>query len=190
VYVYYEQHRDAAGATVLLELRLSSYSDGRLAIAFSTNLEKVLFDLCKTTLKEPPIGLRSYDDSTKCWSYLGNCGVAVLDRLRQITAAMGHEVQCVEVEDLTSQAANNRIDLSGKRARAPRPEDFFYQQSAPAKTPALTKETVAAKLSDLMGPVLDKRAYRQAALRYHPDRNNGDGSKMSELNMLWSVYNG
>lgn len=31
-----------------------------------------------------------------------------------------------------------------------------------------------------------KSAYRTAALALHPDRNNGDGSKMSALNTLWN----
>jgi hypothetical protein len=31
-----------------------------------------------------------------------------------------------------------------------------------------------------------KKLYRKAALAFHPDRNNGDGAKMSELNMIWN----
>lgn len=31
------------------------------------------------------------------------------------------------------------------------------------------------------------KAYRRAAMFYHPDRNNGDGSKMSELNSTWAI---
>ena len=31
------------------------------------------------------------------------------------------------------------------------------------------------------------KAYRKAALFYHPDRNKGDGSKMSELNSTWAI---
>lgn len=31
-----------------------------------------------------------------------------------------------------------------------------------------------------------KPYYRKAALALHPDRNNGDGSKMSQLNMIWA----
>lgn len=30
-----------------------------------------------------------------------------------------------------------------------------------------------------------KRLYRKAAIKYHPDRNGGNGSDMSELNRLW-----
>lgn len=35
-----------------------------------------------------------------------------------------------------------------------------------------------------------KKLYRSAAMRLHPDRNNGDGSRMSKLNELWSIYGG
>lgn len=31
------------------------------------------------------------------------------------------------------------------------------------------------------------RLYRKAATVYHPDRNGGDGSKMSELNSVWAI---
>jgi len=68
--------------------------------------------------------------------------------------------------------------------------DFFYQQVPVAATPTLTKEQVAAKLRLILGTdTVDKSSYRRAALRLHPDRNNGDGKPMSELNMLWQVYN-
>lgn len=33
-----------------------------------------------------------------------------------------------------------------------------------------------------------KKLYLSAAMRLHPDRNNGDGSKMSKLNELWGIY--
>ena len=33
-----------------------------------------------------------------------------------------------------------------------------------------------------------KKLYRSAAIRLHPDKNNGDGNKMSKLNELWGIY--
>jgi len=35
-----------------------------------------------------------------------------------------------------------------------------------------------------------KKVYRKAALFYHPDRNNNDGKKMSQLNYLWQSLEG
>ena len=190
MYVYYEHHKDSNDKIVLTELRLSSWDSGKLAINFNSTLEKTLFEMCKTILKGPPVAFRSYEDSNKVWSYLAGYGEGILTQLRTVTAAIGREIGCIEVEDLAAQAMHNFIDLSGKRAHAQRPEDFFYNHGQPVRQAALTKETVAAKLKQLMGETLDKHAYRKAAMRLHPDRNNGDGSKMSELNMLWSVYNG
>jgi hypothetical protein len=33
-----------------------------------------------------------------------------------------------------------------------------------------------------------QKLYKQAAMRWHPDRNNGDGSRMASLNQLWGAY--
>jgi hypothetical protein len=33
-----------------------------------------------------------------------------------------------------------------------------------------------------------KTLYRSAAIKWHPDRNAGDGSKMTDLNALWRTY--
>ena len=51
----------------------------------------------------------------------------------------------------------------------------------------ITKSDAEAFLRKL--GVVDKKSYRMKALALHPDRNGGDGAKMSELNMYWQVYN-
>lgn len=74
-------------------------------------------------------------------------------------------------------------------------EDFFYD-SAPITT-VVSKATLQNKLQILLEVSSEvfkdsdalKRAYRKKALAWHPDRNSGDGSRMSELNSLWSQYN-
>jgi hypothetical protein len=35
-----------------------------------------------------------------------------------------------------------------------------------------------------------KKLYRAAAVKLHPDKNNGDGSRMARLNELWAIYGG
>lgn len=35
-----------------------------------------------------------------------------------------------------------------------------------------------------------RKVYRSAAMRLHPDRNNGDGSQMAKLNQLMAIYGG
>lgn len=43
-------------------------------------------------------------------------------------------------------------------------------------------------LIDRSDSVALKKMYRSAAMRLHPDRNNGDGSKMATLTQLWGIY--
>ncbi len=188
MYLYYEQHKDATGKIILTEMRLSSYGDGHLAINFRNPKEQIAFEMCKEVLKYPPVAQRSYDETNKVWSYFDDWGAKVIQALKDVTKAIQSEIQCFEVEDLAAQALNNRITFNGHSQRL-KPEDFFYNYGKPVAAVPMTKETLEQKLKALMGDVLDKSAYRRAALRYHPDRNNGDGTKMTELNSLWSVYN-
>jgi hypothetical protein len=187
MYVYYEHHKDASGEIVLTELIISSHGNGRLGISFLNKTESMIFEICKLSLKHAPVAQRSFDPATNIWNYFDEWGQFTLDRLEAVTDAIMHKVTLIEVQDLAAQAVNKRIDFSAKRVR---PEDFFYNYGKPVAQAAMTKETLEQKLKQLMGETLDKSSYRRAALKYHPDRNNGDGSKMSELNMLWSVYNG
>ena len=187
MYLYYETHRDGLGTVVLTEMRISSRGDGQLYIDFRDPTEKILFELCKTILKYPPVAQRSYEESTKVWSFFGDWGTQVIERLKDVTKPLG-EIQLIAVEELSTQALNNRIDLTGKRKRY-KPEDFFYNHGQPVAQRQMSKETLCERLKSLMGETLDKSAYRRAAMRFHPDKNNEDGTKMSELNSLWSVYN-
>ena len=186
MYVYYEHHKDASGKIVLTELVLSSWSTGRLGINFGNSTENMIFEICKLTLKHAPVAQRSFDPATNVWSYFDEWGQFTLMRLVSVTDSIAQKVTLIEVQDLAAQAVNKRINLSAKRMR---PEDFFYNYGKPVAQAAMTKDTLEQKLKSLMGETIDKSAYRRAALKYHPDRNNGDGSKMSELNSLWSVYN-
>jgi hypothetical protein len=186
MYVYYEHHKDASGKIVLTELVLSSWSTGRLGINFGNSTENMIFEICKLALKHAPVAQRSFDPATNVWSYFDTWGQFTLMRLVSVTDSIAQKVTLIEVQDLAAQAVSKRIDLSAKRMR---PEDFFYNYGKPVAQAAMTKETVVEKLKQLLGDTIDKSAYRRAALKYHPDRNNGDGSKMSELNSLWSVYN-
>lgn len=74
-------------------------------------------------------------------------------------------------------------------------DDFFYSKTQPTTSASTPLASIEASLLALLG--LSKlpaeateltRCYRKAALRLHPDHNAGDGSKMSELNSLWTQY--
>lgn len=196
MYAYFEHQRDASGKITLTEICLSSHGNGTLKIDFFSNTEEMLFELAKSILKYPPVAMRSYDGRNNVWAYFEDWGEQVLQKLSTVLTSLGPFRQ-LEVENLAAQAMNHHVSF----ARKPqvRPEDFFYSQAAPAPS-ALTKETVLKKLSLLLQidtatlataePGALKKLYRTAALRLHPDRNNGNGAAMSELNMLWSVYNG
>lgn len=195
MYVFYEHHRDAAGAITLTEMRLSSRKE-RFEINFYVDKEKAIFDICKVVLKNAPVGIRSYDPTLFIWSYLGEVwGQVTLKALQDTTAALGG-ITPIEVDDLAGYCRMGRYDPTA-RAKRPKVEDFFYQH-APSKT-VIPKESVVPQLTKLLEVSENelihadkdtlKKFYRRACLKLHPDRNNGDGSMMSELNMLWGIYN-
>lgn len=197
MYLYYEHHRDASGKVVLTELRLSSFSDGRLAINFKrTPLEEPCFKTCVQMCKWPPLANYSYDPNLKLWSYFGQYGISstygeeVIKKIQSVVEALGERFKVFQVEDLADQCVNNYVELNSK-ARKPKmsAEEFFYNHGVSAAVPALDREQVQVKLKVLLATdTVDKKSYRAAALKYHPDRNHGDGAKMSELNMLWQLW--
>ena len=187
VYIYYTLHKDAAGSVVLTELKLTSRAN-QWRINFSSSTEKAIFALIKEkALKEAPIAMRSYDEITKIWLFIEDWGPKVIARAKALCSVLGGII-VTEVPDLNAIATAQYFDPK-KIKLPPKPEDFFYRQQAPAASKsAMTKEQVQQKLA-AMG-VTDKKSYRAAALKLHPDRNNGDGSAMSELNMLWQLWGG
>lgn len=195
MYVFYQHHRDGAQQVVLTELKLSSRPD-IWHIQWKVQVEVACFELVKPILKFPPVAKRSYDEATKVWTYFDDYGVQVLQKIEQILSTVKIPT-LIEVEDLQFLATRERFDYEKTRRREIRPEDFFYQQAAPTAPKTIDIAGELAALLEISRESLPapkalelKKLYRHAALKYHPDRNNGDGSKMSELNMLWGLYNG
>ena len=193
MYAYYEHHRDAKNKVVLTQLRLSSYKNGSLEIHFYNKDESTLFDTLKGALKWPPISNYSYEPKLYIWSYFGSYGVAgsygeeVLKKIEALHAALGRPFRSFAVEDLEAQCSYGRIDMNKKPKMSA--EEFFYNHGQPASTPELTREQVAAKFREVTGfVVMDKKSYRQAARIFHPDLNSGNAAKMSEINMLWQMW--
>ena len=193
MYVYYEHHKNANGKILLTELRLSSHADGRLERIFKNQTEDMVFNACIAVLKWPPLSNYSYDPAIKCWSYFGQYGVnstygeVVIEKLRAICSALLADFDAFPIQDLASQALNNSVFMG--TASHLNAEDFFYQKEpAQLGDSSMSKAQLEQKLTVFLGSVIDKKSYRHAALRLHPDMNNGDGSKMSELNMLWQLW--
>ena len=128
---------------------------------------KEIIAILKATI---PAADRTYDPKTKHWSILAKY-------YEPIKTAYKPTTNWVETTPTES-------------------EQFFYEEALNAPI-IVTKESIAAQLCTMLQISSDvlrdtnaaKKAYRMKALQLHPDRNNGDGSKMSELNSLWSAYN-
>lgn len=121
-------------------------------------------------IKQIPVSDREYNPATKEWTILETSW----PRVKQMFDAARFHVSTEKVV---------------------RAEDFHYEQ--PAAPTIVPKATLQQQLQQLLGlsasEMTDsnavKKAYRRKALEWHPDRNNGDGTKMSELNSIWSAYN-
>jgi hypothetical protein len=106
------------------------------------------------------------------------------------------------LEILISNGTLKNFYISDKREFLEAFKDFFHKdQGAFLEAPKLTREQLYIEFINtcaLGGVSVDKGIlnlnklehikpyYRKAALALHPDRNNGDGSKMAALNMVWS----
>lgn len=101
------------------------------------------------------------------------------------------------INDITNKANPDEPDISHIRVDKAYEEKFYHEQQILSTQES--KESVAIKLAGFFAaPIEDfnswteqqlKKSYRQLAMQLHPDRNNGDGTQMSELNRLWSIYN-
>lgn len=135
---------------------------------------KGLIQVLKATI---PASNREYHPDTKVWTLLA-------DSYKQF--------------EFVLKAANAQIIyIQESKTKPMTPENFFYSYSEPASSSKETKESLMDKLQKLLGCATAdfgdsaklKQLYRRKALEFHPDRNNGDGTRMSELNSIWSAFN-
>jgi hypothetical protein len=194
VFIYYEE------ANFLYFIVLSQ--DGNTTIINrkrQTEQEKLNFGMILTLLKSIPLENRDFNDTTKIWTILGPKGKVVIAQLESmILQGLFSNVEIKRIKNLEEKAKLGQLNRQPSKEERFSTEDFFYNP-APASL-ALSGVALSEKLapllslspSDLASKEMDektlKKHYLRAALRLHPDRNNGDGSKMSELNMLWGIY--
>lgn len=194
MYLFYEHTRDASGKVVVTDVTTSSYESGK-GISWST--DRPVHEFLLLMFKKIPIAYRTFNPDTKVWSFIGGQGEVLLKQIEAaaLGAGLSSKIKFEEIPELATQMEAGGIDRSKKKQF--NPEDFYYNKNAPVATKTLSKEEVKKKLLVLfdcgvepLDAVEWKKLYRKAALKYHPDRNGGDASKMSELNMLWGVFNG
>lgn len=118
-----------------------------------------------------PVSDRSYDPTTKIWTFVER----QLTPLQGLLKLIGAQATVITRQQAEAAAAQS----SGNGAGA--------QRGAPLDTVII--EFVRLVPADAM-----KSAYRAAALQLHPDRQGGNADKMTRLNAAWSriqkeVYN-
>lgn len=203
MYVLYEHHKGPSGEILITDMALSFRFPGNPKINFKalSQQQRALFEIVKEQFfKDIHPKFRSMDDKTKVWSFFSPHGEILYRNLKDSPlTSVGLEFK--RVEGLQTSVENGWI--SEPKARFD-PGDFFYnpEPASPTGAGSITKDQAALHLSVLLELPKDslistdrdkdliKKAYRRKALAFHPDRNSGDGSRMSELNMLWQVYNG
>ncbi len=185
VYIYYSQVKGENGETILTEGKLTSIANN-WHLNFKLQSENAAFLYVKNAcFKNPPLRYRMYDEKTCVWTFLNEWGDKVLKLIKDAEKLLA--IKCIEVPDLSAIASLSHFNIAAASAEF-KPENFFYEKEAPTSSKTLSPEQVKVKLAAL--GVTDKKSYRAAALHLHPDRNNGDGSAMAELNMLWQLCGG
>jgi hypothetical protein len=123
------------------------------------------------------------------WSTLYEQFVAWKDIISLHTS----KVQFVELKFFTDFVEGK--NLSPNQAKEfETAEEFFYTDTQPTTSSQtkLSLTEITLKISELAGEAWEeskaKKLYLRAALKCHPDCNNGQAEKMTELNVLWQEY--
>jgi hypothetical protein len=203
------------GTQTVLYSEIVLSSDGRGdKIDWKKLNERPQAEIITQLLRQVSPDKREYDATTHIWTFMNAFGVNAITVLNQaIQNGILPSTQLKSVKDLRGLHA--RKDFSYVPPPRPSPfksrspveveikfdaSTFFHAPPPPPKGAGLpTGEALYSALASLLHVDVtfiktapkeeQKKVYRRAALSYHPDRPDGDASKMSELNTLWAAFN-
>jgi hypothetical protein len=195
MYFYYEEFPDVTSVCLS--------ADGKSTfINRKVTSDEAIKNLCISLFKQIPLAERDFNEKNYVWTFIGYRGKVIITQLESMCLqGIFPASQVKKIEDLEKKANAGNLNYVKPEEKAKKfvdPNEFYY-------TPQNTGESLSGSaLISKLAPLLEmsvtdltnasddsvlKKKYRIAAMRLHPDRNNGDGSKMSELNMLWNIYN-
>jgi hypothetical protein len=198
MYVLYEHHVAADGSLLATDFLMTSTFPGPNKVHFWNNQDKAVFNYVKDQIfKNIPVAKRSMDPTTYIWSFFDDAGKMVYDQIKADTLTK----QFVFLERVVNLEAQSKAGSISRPTAQLDPEEFFYNKAG-SGSKAPVKQDIVDEIVELINLELcassvawemlsydeQKKLYRRAAIRLHPDRNNGDGSKMSTLNMLWQQW--
>lgn len=198
MHLYYEILNKSKPPSEQIYLFILSSDSVSSKIKFHDKEEKALQQFTSQVFKTTPFDSYAYDATSHIWTILGSYGrvvIAILESSLKNGALRNYHIH--ETTELEYKVARSNLKAKPTE-KLFNEEDFFY--SLPTSTSNdESGDALYKALSSMLNLSIDKfksmnlgdlkRIYRKSALIYHPDRNNGDGSKMSELNRLWSLYN-
>lgn len=181
-------------------------SDGRTnVIHFYSPREKVFHGIISQMFKTISIAERSWEQSTYITTLIGLAGKRMVVTVESgIKNGLLARLDLSKITDLRSKLAAGNLSYvppSPRSSSKPvevrfKVEEFFYQDASPKELSgeALHKALATMLLLEVSSLKIRteselKKQYRLRAMALHPDRNNGDGSQMAELNRLWSLFN-
>jgi hypothetical protein len=207
MFLYYEVFNEGSSNPdeELYEFVMSS--DGRSSkIAFYDPAEKAAHTVLTQVFKTLPLSVCDSDATTYVRTIIGASNgkriTAILESFKTQGLLPRLELKKIKnLQKLLSQERLNYVEPPKKKGNEVdikfNEEDFFYKPTGGANE--LSGEALWKALSSILDVTVDslrnaqapelKKLYRVRALELHPDRNAGDGSKMSELNYLWRLYN-
>lgn len=201
MYLYYEKTPGRNPIDDIYEFILSSYG-ATGDVDFGRKTDKALTMMLSSMFKQVATKNTLYDPITHIWTFIGHYGQIILAFIESgKTQGIISGLEVIEVDNLQERVKTGTLNKKNKSKqiegeRKFKEEDFFYApvtQDSGLSGPALVQKLVPLLLcsEDELTKADNqqlKKFYRLAAMRLHPDRNNGDASKMSELNMLWGIY--